>query len=560
MESSRNILSVTETKRIAQFTCVSILLLFSLLTSNLIAQSYAKVNINNISTYVWNDGRMDISPASNAGFEYLKGTKRFSVFSSGVYWGGYIGNELRIGGTRYRTSLFPGNENGNSRIYRIRPDYLKANLLNEISDENLSESEIRKNYDTDYRKWPVALGAPFDDINHDNTFTDGIDKPGFPNADQTLWLLCNDFEINRNDETFNPFYSKPTEIELQITVWAYTKDDLLKGVIFKHYKLVNKSKTKTMKDMYVGIFTDPDIGNAMDDYAGCDTSLGLGYIYNSQNIDKIFGDRLTVIGSLLLQSPKINSTSTDFASVNGKKVFGKKEVGMTSFTYQVFETCDYCDPGPDQPKYFYNSLQGLSYRYGSKTINPITNKSTKFPFSGDPVSNTGFVDFYLEPVYDRQLQINSGPFNMAPGDTQEVIFAQIVTSGTSRLGLVTYLKYLAKHVKDFFKNEMFKNVTAENEPTEIPAQYSLSQNYPNPFNPETTINYSIPKNEHVTLKVFDVLGCEVATLVDEYKNTGTYNVVFNVKTRHGASLQSGIYFYRLTAGSYSDTKKMILMK
>ncbi|MFA7418437.1 MAG: SBBP repeat-containing protein [Melioribacteraceae bacterium] len=99
----------------------------------------------------------------------------------------------------------------------------------------------------------------------------------------------------------------------------------------------------------------------------------------------------------------------------------------------------------------------------------------------------------------------------------------------------------------------------------VPSDFSLSQNYPNPFNPETTISYTIPSNVkgeaiNVTLKVFDVLGNEVATLVNEFKQPGTYNEKFNVKTRHGASLQSGIYFYRCQAGGFVQTKKMILLK
>jgi hypothetical protein len=85
--------------------------------------------------------------------------------------------------------------------------------------------------------------------------------------------------------------------------------------------------------------------------------------------------------------------------------------------------------------------------------------------------------------------------------------------------------------------------------------YSLSNNYPNPFNPTTTIEYSTPKLSFVTLKVFDVLGREVTTIVDEEKNTGTYKVEFD-GTSHG----SGIYFYQLKAGDYIEAKKMILVK
>ena len=87
--------------------------------------------------------------------------------------------------------------------------------------------------------------------------------------------------------------------------------------------------------------------------------------------------------------------------------------------------------------------------------------------------------------------------------------------------------------------------------------FSLSQNYPNPFNPETTISYSMPKSEHVTLKIYDLLGREVATLVDEFQNPGSFHSTFN--TLH-SSISSGVYFYRLQAGSFSETKKLVLMK
>ena len=85
--------------------------------------------------------------------------------------------------------------------------------------------------------------------------------------------------------------------------------------------------------------------------------------------------------------------------------------------------------------------------------------------------------------------------------------------------------------------------------------FTLEQNYPNPFNPSTTIKYSIPNSEFVTLKVYDVLGNEVATLVNEEKPAGSYEIDFNA-----AKLSSGIYFYALQAGSYSQTKKLILMR
>jgi hypothetical protein len=88
-----------------------------------------------------------------------------------------------------------------------------------------------------------------------------------------------------------------------------------------------------------------------------------------------------------------------------------------------------------------------------------------------------------------------------------------------------------------------------------PTEYSLMQNYPNPFNPTTTITYSIPKNGLVALKVYDILGKEVAELVNEAKEAGDYSVTFNA-----SELPSGIYFYTLTSGNFIATKKLILLK
>ncbi len=91
----------------------------------------------------------------------------------------------------------------------------------------------------------------------------------------------------------------------------------------------------------------------------------------------------------------------------------------------------------------------------------------------------------------------------------------------------------------------------------VPTEYTLMQNYPNPFNPETVISYQLPQSGFVSLKVFDVLGREVATLVDEYQNAGTYNSKFIAQNYN---VPSGVYFYRLNAGNFVQTKKALLIK
>jgi hypothetical protein len=85
--------------------------------------------------------------------------------------------------------------------------------------------------------------------------------------------------------------------------------------------------------------------------------------------------------------------------------------------------------------------------------------------------------------------------------------------------------------------------------------YNLTNSFPTPFNPSTKIRYSVPQSSNVVIKVFDILGNEIETLINENKNTGTYEI-----TWYAENLPSGVYFYRIQAGSFVETKKMVLMK
>ena len=102
----------------------------------------------------------------------------------------------------------------------------------------------------------------------------------------------------------------------------------------------------------------------------------------------------------------------------------------------------------------------------------------------------------------------------------------------------------------------FQNPDAVQELSQnIPTKFSLSQNFPNPFNPKTVIRYSLSSNSEVALKVYDILGREISTLVNENKQAGNYITEWN-----GEQFPSGIYFYKLQAGNFSETRKFVLLK
>ncbi|MFW9928527.1 MAG: T9SS type A sorting domain-containing protein, partial [Candidatus Thorarchaeota archaeon] len=106
-----------------------------------------------------------------------------------------------------------------------------------------------------------------------------------------------------------------------------------------------------------------------------------------------------------------------------------------------------------------------------------------------------------------------------------------------------YYFYYSKLITSIKKDEVKNN------------SFSLLQNYPNPFNPATTITYSLSKNSFVTLKIYDLLGREVTTLVNEEKHSGNYKITWNAQ-----NFPSGVYFYKITASEFSKVNKMILLK
>ncbi len=136
-------------------------------------------------------------------------------------------------------------------------------------------------------------------------------------------------------------------------------------------------------------------------------------------------------------------------------------------------------------------------------------------------------------------QVNSGLTNMS--------VRSLAVSGT---------KLFAGTDGGIWMRPLSEMVTAvENVKAGIPKEFSLKQNYPNPFNPSTTIEYSIPKSGSVSIKVCDILGREVATLVDANKPAGIYRVTWNA-----SGMSSGVYFYRSQAGKFSETKKLVLLR
>ena len=290
-----------------------------------------------------------------------------------------------------------------------------------------------------------------------------------------------------------------TTIKLESFSFADPPDN---NYIILKYNIINNNNTP-ITGIYAGLFFDWDIidGSGAGDKTTYDAQGNLSYTYNTT------GGPDTWVTTALISSDKYSFYAIDNDGTAGG--FGVND--DNGFT--------------DAEKW-----QALSNGISKSTAGPT----------------------------DISHVIGGGPFNISPGDTIDVGF--VIGAGLTLEDLRTIVSNArAKYA------EILVTDVEENKPTS-PTEFSLAQNYPNPFNPTTKIKYSIPSTgtsslstsggmKFIQLKVYDILGNEVATLVNEEKPAGEYEVEFNA-----SKLPSGIYFYRLKAGNFIQTKKMILIK
>ena len=156
-------------------------------------------------------------------------------------------------------------------------------------------------------------------------------------------------------------------------------------------------------------------------------------------------------------------------------------------------------------------------------------------------------------IIKGQLQLNKYVFSNGGKTVSSEENTLSLTVGQSIIGRSNNNLYSGE-IGFWYQYEVIL-VNLDEEDNRIPIEYELFQNYPNPFNPHTTIEYSIPKECYVSLIVYDILGREVVKLVNEKQKEGTYKILFN-----GNKLASGFYVYRIKAGKYIETKKMVYLK
>lgn len=398
------------------------------------------LDINNVRAKILNssDFWWDIFGSGNSAYEIPKsepGTPEnpSSLFAGSVWIGGIDpANNLRVAAQTYRQNgvdFWPGPLDKNGQIDAVTCK--QFDRFWKITSADLSEFKKNgsSNIPQNVLEYPGKgnpnlpfIGnrdlAPFHDTDGDGTYNPSngdypILSDSFPNAnpDMILWWVFND-----KGNVHNESGSEPIGLEIHAQAFAFQKNSAENDMTFYRYFIINKATT-TLSKTYMGFWTDADLGDAADDFVGCDTTLGLGICYNGDAVDGPanplnYGDRPPLVGVDYFQGPRGDDG---------------KLLGMSSFVYFNNDNSAQGNPGSAQD--FYNYMQAKwrdnnHVTFGGTGYSLTSTQYTNYMFPSDPKeAGAGVWSECLETnaPADRRFVQASGPFTLLPGATNDVI-------------------------------------------------------------------------------------------------------------------------------------------
>jgi len=246
----------------------------------------------------------------------------------------------------------------------------------------------------------------------------------------------------------------------------------------------------------------------------------------------------------------------------GVKIFpGNKNLNIESFTYifsgtpgldwagNINESRNY-SLGLDQ---YGEEIDPCDFIFGQVLGDVNCNEiNNRIWFNGDPTENFGWICTIPNRGAHR---LSTGPFLLEKDNPIELIGAYILGRGTDPLNSVTVAKDNVRRAIQEYESNFASMTYSPPPPTNPVTNYLLYHNYPNPFNPTTTIRYELPQDGIVTIIIYDILGQELRTILNEFKQANRYEINFNA-----TGLASGVYIYRMKVNDYLDSKKMVLIR
>lgn len=272
----------------------------SLLKHNL-SDPGAMIDVNNIAMWVTSYGLFAANPnTGHNGLEYPKDSGKTLIYSAGPLVVGQMSGEIRTAGVMYSTEYRPGLILPGG--YPDDPDLGKY-IVYKINRGESVPQEV------------IELGGPSEVI-----------------GDQMLYTVFNDADPIPHTGVWQ---TEPIKLEAHLLVWGYAgSHEAFANTIFMQYEFINKN-TLPLEQAYVGFYFDVDIGEAIDDFVGCDPMLNLGFGYNGEPVDDVYGQEVPCLGCDLLQGPLVLSIGDTARFPDGQVFPDHKNLGMTAFVRYI---------------------------------------------------------------------------------------------------------------------------------------------------------------------------------------------------------------------------------
>jgi hypothetical protein len=512
-----------------------------------------------------------------------------SGYDNGTYWANGINEEYNT--FDYKPGKFTEASASSKEIYIV-----------EVDDPPFSKS---------WKLWSRAVenGADFYDGDNDGNYNP-VDKNGNGEwdfnedrpdliGDRTIWFVSSDTRPG-NERIFPN--QEPKGIEVRHTIFSFHKSNYpeLENTFFIRYRIINTGAVSEKFDSArFTIMGDGEVG-LTDDHIQCDVENRQAFILNYRaELDDYpfgYGKEAPAVAVRMIQSPPVYIEGETYKDSNNNGIFDDEDVVLDTsalMRYKYLGKEEY--PGARQIKMaafnaptrsqIYNhpataeQVRNLekgshytngeeftvkNFLYGSGNVmtqEEADSIDPKFVLTGDPEFRTGWFPWrWLIIGADVHAYIHSEKFELIKNKPVEFIAMYTVSQGNDHYHSFNLVKEKSRLINELYLNNFEDVVTdIKQEETFQVTDFKLEQNYPNPFNPATVISYSLPENSNVTIKLFDILGNEVAVLVDEAKSAGRYEFTFDTGSV-SRRIASGIYFYQIKADNFFDTKKMLLVK
>ncbi len=485
------------------------------------AQPLVRLKHNNLDFWTANDGTVAANtPASQAGMLFNSPSADL-IYAGGFYVGTRKQGEgtpdtVTVSNVEFSTEFQPG---------RILNSGNLGTLITEDPMDPALGVYLLPDHAAD---WP--LEAPHDELGNPLKL-----------SLRDSWTVFNDLAAANDSGWYETSPKLGLEIQRQTFMFsAYPWNN----AVLVRMRIINKSD-RTYDSTYFALWQDPDVGySASQDIASVDSALSLVMTANAPGVDAC----PVASGGLLLQGPLCMATSGDTAIV--------VDVGQNGFTTLR-----------RPQKLTRTANAAIAYRNGQGGPDSEKEDVTRYNFflgldpNGVPKSGGPF-DIWTGVIPgDQRTIMSSGPFTFTAGDTQTIWYAYVGALGANDSAAVDTLKHYATLMHQQFQGNMNDIVVGIGERTgqQVPG-FKLYANYPNPFNPSTTIRYNLPKESRVSLKIYNVLGQEVRTLVNAWKGIGEHTVVWDGRNNWRHAVSSGVYLYRLEVDGKARVRKMMLIR